>query len=129
MSATRRRNANTQFKKIKNQLEKRIRKGLSNLWSPEQISGRLKREGISISHEAIYQYTKKAGLSYNLRHEGKKYKRKKAAKAGVSCIPNRTDIAERPKIIEEKVRTGDWKGDTIISHGSHSALLTLVDRH
>ena len=30
-----------------------------------------------------YQYVKKAGLSCNLRHEGKKYKRKKAAEAGV----------------------------------------------
>ena len=129
MSATRRRNASTQFKKIKNQLKEKILRGLHNLWSPEQISGRLKIEGIFISHEAIYQYVKKAGLICNLRHEGKKYKRKKAAEAGVSCIPNRTDISERPKIVEEKVRIGDWEGDTIISHGSHCALLTLVDRH
>ena len=129
ISATRRHKASTRFKKIKNQLKEKILRGLHNLWSPEQISGRLKREGISISHEAIYQYVKKAGLICNLRHEGKKYKRKKSAKAGVSCIPNRTDIAERPKIVEEKARVGDWEGDTIISHGSHCALLTLVDRH
>ena len=42
MSATRRRNASTQFKKIKNQLKEKILRGLHNLWSPEQISGRLK---------------------------------------------------------------------------------------
>ena len=82
MSATRRRNASTQFKKIKNQLKEKILRGLHNLWSPEQISGRLKIEGIFISHEAIYQYVKKAGLSCNLRHEGKK----KAAKSGIFCI-------------------------------------------
>ncbi len=34
-----------------------------------------------------YQYVKKAGLSCNLRHEGKKYKRKKAAEAGVFLHP------------------------------------------
>jgi IS30 family transposase len=98
---------------------------LRNLRNPEQISGRLKREGISISHEAIYQYVKKAGLSCNLRHEGKK----KAAKSGIFCIPNRTGISERPKIVEEKVRIGDWEGDTVISQGSHCTLLTLVNRH
>jgi IS30 family transposase len=54
---------------------------------------------------------------------------KKRLKQEFFCIPNRTDISERPKIVEEKVRVGDWEGDTIISHGSHSALLTLVDRH
>ena len=100
-----------------------------SLWSPEQISGRLKKEGISVSHEAIYQYAKKNGLQKNLRHGGKKYKRKNTAKSGGYCIPNRTDISERPKIVEEKGRIGDWEGDTLISHGSHCALLILVDRH
>ena len=119
ISAERRHKASTQLKKIKDQLE--ILKGLYSLWSPEQISGRLKKEGISVSHEAIYQYAKKNGLQKNLRHGGKKYKRKNTAKSGGYCIQNRTDISERPKIVEEKGRIGD-------SHGSHCALLTLVDR-
>ena len=54
---------------------------------------------------------------------------KKRLKQEFFCIPNRTDISERPKIVEEKVRVGDWEGDTVISHGSHCALLPLVDRH
>ena len=128
MSATRRRNAGTQFKKIKKQLENRILKGFRNFWSPEQISGRLKREGISISHEAIYQYVRKKGLRFTLRHGGKKYREKKAKEAGVKCIPGRVDISERPSVVDEKSRLGDWEGDTIISHSSHCALLTLVDR-
>ncbi len=129
MYRERRHKASKQLKKIKDWLEERILEGLSNLWSPEQISGRLKREGIFISHEAIYQYVEKKGMKYNLRRKGKKYRRKKAAKAGVSCIPNRRDISERPKIVEKKARIGDWEGDTVISHDSHCALLTLVDRH
>lgn len=128
MSRERRHKASTQHKKIKDQLEEKILKGLYQLWSPEQISGRLKREGILISHEAIYQYIKKKGLSFNLRHGGEKYKSKKASEAGISFIPNRVDISKRPKIVEEKARIGDWEGDTVISHNSHCALLTLVDR-
>ena len=46
-------------------------------WSPEQVSGRLKKNGISISHERIYQYVyadKRAGgtLWKHLRCQGKK---------------------------------------------------------
>jgi len=33
-----------------------VNKDLKLQWSPVQISGRLKREGISISHETIYKY-------------------------------------------------------------------------
>ena len=128
MSATRRHNAGTQFKKIKNQLENKILKGLCNFWSPEQISGRLKLEGVFISHEAIYQYVRKKDLRSTLRYRGKKYKKTKTKEAGVKCIPGRIDISERPSVVDEKSRLGDWEGDTVISHGSHSALLTLVDR-
>ena len=32
-------------------------------------------------------------------------------------------------MVDEKLRLGDWEGDTVISHGSHCALMTLVDRH
>jgi IS30 family transposase len=128
ISRERRHKASTQLKKIKNQLEEKILEGLYQLWSPEQISGRLKREGILISHEAIYQYIKKKGLIFNLRHGDKKYKNKKASEAGISFIPNRVDISKRPKIVDEKARIGDWEGDTVISHNSHCALLTMVDR-
>ena len=43
-------------------------------------------------------------------------------------IPNRVDIAERPKVVEAKERLGDWEGDTVISHKSHCVLVTLVER-
>ena len=73
-SRIRRHAASSQFKKLKGDLEQKILDGLYQLWSPEQISGRLKLEGISISSEAIYQYVRKKGLTRNLRHRGKKYK-------------------------------------------------------
>lgn len=127
-SRIRRHAASSQFKKLKGDLEQKALDGLCQLWSPEQISGRLKLEGSSISPEAIYQYVRKKGLRRNLRHKGKKYKSKKVHEAGINCIPNRVDISERPNIIDRKIRVGDWEGDTVISHKSHCALMTLVDR-
>lgn len=127
-SRIRRHAANSQFKKLKGNLEQKVLDGLYQLWSPEQISGRLKLEGVLISHEAIYQYVRKKGLRRNLRHRGKKYKPKKTHEAGVNCIPNRVDISKRPSVIDDKICVGDWEGDTVISHKSHCALMTLVDR-
>lgn len=127
VSEIRRHDASSRFRKIKNELEEKILDGLYSLWSPDQISGRLKLEGISISPESIYRYARKKGLRKILRHQGKKYKPKNS-EAGVNCIPERTDISARPKIVDEKTRIGDWEGDTVISHKSHCALMTLVDR-
>ena len=127
-SRIRRHKASSQFKKLKGDLEQKVLNGLYQLWSPEQISGRLQLEGISISPEAIYQYVRKKGLSWNLRHRGKKHKPRKAHESCVNCIPNRIDISKRPSVIDDKIRVGDWEGDTVISHKSHCALMTLVDR-
>ena len=47
-------------------------------WSPRQISGRLKREGISVSHETVYAIIRKDGsgeLASHCRHR-MKYRRK-----------------------------------------------------
>jgi IS30 family transposase len=49
--------------------------------------------------------------------------------AGVHCIPNRVSIEERPAIVDEKLRSGHWESDTVISPGSRCALLRLVERH
>src|SRR3990167_3825581 len=55
----------------------------------------------AISHEWIYQYVwanKRCGgtLYKELRHNGKKYNKRRSGKAGRGCIPNRIDIKERP---------------------------------
>ena len=102
-------------------------------WSPEQIAGRLKLEGKSVSHESIYRHVranKRAGgeLYKHLRHKGKRYKKRSAGKAGRACIPHRVDITERPSIVEKKSRIGDWEADTVISTLSKTALLTVADR-
>ncbi len=103
-------------------------------WSPEQISGYLKKETeFSISHESIYQHIWKdkrnGGRLYkHLRHRAKKYNKRSAQGAGRGLIPNRVDIEERPEIVEEKARIGDWEIDTIIGKEHIGAIVSMVDR-
>jgi len=111
-----------------------IEEKIQEKWSPEQISGRLKlEEGICISHESIYQHVwadkQQGGKLYtHLRHSGKKYNKRSSDKAGRGCIPNRIDIKERPAVVEEKSRLGDWEGDLIIGAKHQGAILSIVDR-
>ena len=104
-------------------------------WSPEQISGRFRAEGILISHERIYQHVWKdkrqgGSLYKHLRHQGKKYNKRRSGKAGRGCIPNRVDISEALSAqVEAKARIGDWEGDTIIGAQHQGAIVSYVERH
>ncbi len=102
-------------------------------WSPEQISGRLfKEQAISISHESIYLYIyqdKREGgeLHKHLRCQKKRRKRYgKQDRRG--RIKNRVSIDQRPAIVNQKSRIGDWEGDTIIGNNHRGVVATLVER-
>lgn len=103
-------------------------------WSPEQISGYAKRHMLfTVSHERIYQYVlldkKKGGDLYkHLRHGKKRYKKRYGSPKRQGPIKNKVMIDERPKIVEEKTRLGDWEIDTIIGKQQQKAILTLVER-
>ena len=133
----RRRKASCNALKMTKKLKQMIYDKLANLqWSPEQISGWLAKNpihGMSISHESIYQYIwedKRSGgkLFRHLRHRGKKYNKRMHSKNRRGIIPNRRDIDDRPAIVEQKSRIGDWEADTIIGKNHQGALLSLVDR-
>lgn len=131
----RRQKVSSQPRKLTPEVILYIEDKLCEKWSPEQISGRIKLEGKTrISHETIYQYVwanKRLGgdLHEHLRHSGKKYNKRSATSAGRGCIPNRVDISERPDIVEQKTRLGDWEGDTIIGAKHQGAIVSYVDRH
>ena len=38
------------------------------------------------------------------------------------------DITQRPQIVEDKRRVGDWEADTIVGAGHRGALVSVVDR-
>lgn len=103
-------------------------------WSPEQISKRLSLEGLpSVSHETIYlrlyRDKLKGGLLYlHLRRRRYGYRKRihKYSKRG--AWDTRRPIRERPPIVDERSRLGDWEADTIIGRGRKGAILSLVER-
>lgn len=107
---------------------------LKNYLSPQQISSYLSvQHQIQISHETIYQYIhadpeRKKALRPYLRQLHKKRRKAYGSGARASNIPNRRSITQRPAIVEEKGRIGDWECDTVIGGDRQSALVTVVER-
>lgn len=134
--ALNRRSSNSQKrKKMSDSMTAIIKEKLNLQWSPEQISGWLKKKEhqAAVSHETIYKYVwedkKNGGSLYKqLRHSGKKYNKRGSKRAGRGCIPGRTDISERPGIVEEKKRLGDWELDTIIGTQGSGVIVSMVER-
>lgn len=109
-------------------MKKTISELIEEDWSPEQITCWCKLEKIEmVSHETIYKYVKnKHHLFKHLRHSKKR--RKKYGSNRISTIKNRKNISERPKIVENKSRIGDFEIDTIVGAKHKGAIVTIVDR-
>jgi transposase, IS30 family len=106
---------------------------LEKEWSPEQISGSLKAgDQLRVSHEWIYQYIyadKAAGGKLHFHLRCQKLRRKRYGKNDHrGQLPNRRSIDDRPAIVAEKTRLGDWEADTIIGKNHQQAIVSLVDR-
>lgn len=103
-------------------------------WSPEQISGWLLEDQEQlISHESIYLHVwanKQADgdLYTHLRRKDKKYDKRRNGKSTRGQIKNRVSIDDRPKVVDDKSRIGDWEIDTVIGKGHSGALVTIVER-
>jgi transposase, IS30 family len=103
-------------------------------FSPEQVVGRAKLEGLSmVSPERIYQYVwqdKRQGgtLFKHLRNKGKRYKKRGHLNDKRGLIIGRQDISSRPAVVEEKQRLGDIEIDLMIGKDHKGALLTINDR-
>jgi transposase, IS30 family len=109
-----------------------VRKELEDGKSPEQIEGRLKEyppeeilgcKNKTVSYEAIYNWIyggegRFGGLYKKLRRKQKvrqrKFSRKNQAKA---IIKKKVSIAQRPEIVTERKRVGDWETDSVIFSG------------
>ncbi len=110
-----------------------IESKLQEDWSPEQISDWLKQNtDIQVSHERIYQYIladKRAGGSLHKHLRCQKKRRKRyGSNDRRGKLPNRRSIEERPEIVDQRQRIGDWEVDTMIGKGHHQAIVTLTER-
>lgn len=113
---------------------------LKKRWSPEQISGKIKKDiGESISHEAIYRFIY-APISYGKPKPGfedlrpyLRRRRKMRQPKGMrrsQRLPkyHGVSIDLRPQIVEARRRIGDWEGDTVESVNHKPGINTLVER-
>jgi len=106
---------------------------LGELWSPEQICGRLAERGLpSVSHETIYSHIyadKRNGGTLHRALRCQKARRKRyGGRERRGTIPNQVSIEQRPAIVDTLKRFGDWEADLVIGAGQQQALVTLNER-
>lgn len=110
-----------------------IESKLQEDWSPEQIADWLKRNtDIQVSHERIYQYIladkRTGGRLYKHLRCQKKRRKRYGGYDRRGKLPNRRSIEERPEIVDQRQRIGDWEVDTMIGKGHRQAIVTLTER-
>jgi IS30 family transposase len=134
-----RRGAASQRPRLKNDLTREyvLDKLQNHYWSPEAIAGRIELDhpGLSLSHEAIYQYIydrntpNRSELILCLRRTHRKRRPQgPGRKERKTKIPNRISIEHRPKAVADRRQFGHWEGDTMVSRRSPAALYSLVER-
>ena len=120
-----------------------ITRYLKKRWSPEQISARLSRGKLTVSgikkkvvvavqtiYDWIYRFRKE--LTKYLRHNrgyrhnrqyyiNKEKRRERQLEKGID---------KRPKIVDKRLRIGDFEGDTVLGkdHGATGRIGTLTER-
>lgn len=133
---TRRKVAKQPTRKIENdsRLQKYIVTKIKSRWSPEQIAGRLKKDLVpsSACHETIYTYLyyQKPELTKYLRHQKSKYRKKRgtAARMRLNQASKIRRIEERPLVVDQRLRLGDWEDDTVVGKEKTQRIYTCVER-
>jgi transposase, IS30 family len=112
------------------QINEAVRAGLAQEWAPEQIAGRMRQQASDrrISAQTIYAWIKqdedREHWESLLRRRGKRPSRRKNA----TTTGDAARIDNRPEVIEERLRLGDFEGDTVLGPPGTGGLTTLVDR-
>lgn len=115
-------------------LREYVEKKLREYWSPEQISDCLKKDQVTdISPVAIYSWIyrdrENGGRYYlYLRQSHKRRRKRRASEDRRGQIPDRRMIDERPKVVDERSRIGDWEGDTVEGRKGSGFIATHVER-
>jgi transposase, IS30 family len=115
--------AQDSMKVVRLGIESRVEELLRRRWSPERISGYLKKSDVNVSKNAIYHYVYKRSLDWFLIFKGKKRYRK---------IGRVEYLKGLRKYIDQRdicTGTGHYEMDFIVSSHSKYVLLVVVDRY
>jgi IS30 family transposase len=113
-------------------VDRTVRKLLSDLCSPDEIAERMKHERPDraedcVSASTVYRWIEQQGENRSywrgfLRRRGRRpQKARDKTRAGAP-------VADRPQIVEERARIGDFEGDLVLGKQGTGGIQTLVDR-
>ncbi len=120
-------------------LLREVSRRLEQLWSPQEISRRLRLDypddpEMRVSHETIYQSLFVQGRG-ELRRElarclrsGRTARRPQGRVEQRGRLPGMVMISQRPAEAADRAVPGHWEGDIILGDGGRSAVGTLVER-
>src|SRR6516162_4028059 len=123
------------------ELRWRVAQKLALQWSPQQISGWLKRQrpadqGMQISHETIYRslfiqtrgVLKKQLMAHLRTARQMRQAKGGTTQSGLGQIVDTVSIRERPAEAKDRAVSGHWEGD-LLTGTNNSHIATLVERH
>lgn len=121
------------------ELKELVVEGLKKEWSPDIIAGRLKDNqptgllGKTISHESIYHYIynrdgRYEGLFKYLRQGKNKRQKRHERKTRKLPVIERISIHQRPAVVGERTRYGDWESDSVIFSKQKTILSVQSER-
>lgn len=133
MMEARRKQAKVRFKSVSDETIREVKKRLEQHHSPEQLSGRMEREGLGkISYETIYLMIyanhQEMGIYQQYLRQKQKQRRRKSRSQKRGGIPNRIGIENRPKVADLKTEIGHWESDTVIGCNHTGIVVTHVDK-
>ncbi len=103
-------------------------------WSPEQIAGRLRREGSehSVGVETIYRFIYRPRIRseklYRFLPRAKASRGRRYFKHRREPIEGRRSISERPQSVALRKEFGHWEGDLMQFRTQRGNLLTVCER-
>jgi IS30 family transposase len=122
-------------------LRRLVQRKLNRCWSPDEISGWLRRTypddpSMRLCPETIYRaLLVPGGQGLHKRYcaklrTGRRVRRSRwLTRSGHGpTVTDMTMIDRRPPEVEAKTRAGDWEGDLIVGTASASAMVTLRER-
>jgi len=114
-------------------IQEAVVEGLVQEWSPEQIAGRMAAEHPEapeqcVSARSIYEWIRQDEERDHwrgfLRRRGRRPRRPRKPTNAAQAR-----ITSRPEVIEQRLRIGDFEGDTVLGPPGRGGIVTLVDRH
>lgn len=117
------------------EIETYIQEKITLGWSPEAIAGRLPIDSggrLSVHHTTIYKYLYSVygqHLCQYLQYKRYRKKKRKGIKKGREIIKKRVFIDQRPEIVNQRARNGDFELDTLgTPKSSRETIVGAVDR-